>query len=53
MPVEGNAQGCGAPDQATLVVLHPVHSQAEQQQTDNLEDKEIKVFNRGIKYKYA
>ena len=39
VPVEVDAELGGAPDQAALVVLHPVYSQAEQQQTNNLEDR--------------
>ena len=39
VPVEVNTKLGSAPGQATLVVLHPVHSQAEQQQTNNLEEK--------------
>ena len=38
MPVEVNTEVSGAPCQAVLVMLHPVHSQAEQQQTNNLEN---------------
>ena len=39
VPVEVDAKLGGAPGQPALVVLHPVHSQAEQQQTNNLEEK--------------
>ena len=38
VPVEVDAKLGGAPGQAALVVLHPVQGQAEQQQTNNLED---------------
>ena len=41
VPVEVNAKLCGAPGQAALVVLHPVHSQAEEQQTNNLREQRI------------
>ena len=38
MPVEVYTEVSSAPGQTVLVMLHPVHSQAEQQQTHNLEN---------------
>ena len=39
VPIEGDAEGSGAPDHAALVMLHPVHSQAEQQEPNNLDTR--------------